>query len=525
MTSSKRLSGQRRRVEVTDEVATEPAADVASTQTTNSAMFGRSMFYVFVGSLQLLITSLVSPALAYLLSPANFGSISLALAVYQVLYILAVFGFDQLLVIYDAQKDGGRNLALRLLATAICTAFVLCAGFALSEPYWRSLVGIRGTSSVLLAAVLWVGPSASNAFILALLRGQDRLRAFIVVSLISAVGGQTVGLVVLLTWTRSPAAYAWAGGGTQIIALIIGLALLQPPFRRLLGPAAFGTALRMSAPIAASAMAFYVLNTSDRILISHHLGTTAVAKYQVAYTVGSAILIVLSFLNGAWLPRLLRIDGYAELARVSGRSRDLLLFILTPTVTAVVLALPLLLRVVAPAEFGGASLSSVAAVVALSAFPVAHAGSTSRMLIVLGRRTTVAVATGLAGVLNVVLNIMLIPPQGILGSALATLISFAAQALLLSYLLDRVRSAFTVSSLVALVVGSGAAVGALALPRDGAWIWGRCAAAVVLGLIGARLLLTARSAIDEVGVSDAKRAGGAHRARGTTRSSGRDRRR
>jgi O-antigen/teichoic acid export membrane protein len=458
-------------------------------------MFGRSLLYVVIGSFQLLVTSLVSPVLVHLLDAGEFGSISLALAVYQLLYVLAVFGFDQVLVIYHAQAGGPRQ-ARRLLLSASLFGFVVCGIFLASEPWWSSFVGAGKSSGVVALAVLWVGPSATNALVLSLLRADDRFGRFAVLSMISAVGGQLAGVTVLLLVDRDPVLYAAACAATHFFGLVVGLVLIRP---REAWPPMGGretwSAFRVSAPIALSALAYYVLNTSDRIVVARDLGEVAVGQYQVAYIVGSSILIVLNTLNSAWLPLVLSIRSATDRKTVSDRSRDQLLWVLVPLVTALIVVTPTLLRIVAPASIGRSSLPAVVAVVALSAFPVAHASASARYLISVGRRAPVGWWTAAAAVLNIVLNVLLVPRHGIFGSGVATLVAFAAQALGLAWAVGDGRRAFRPAITLAAVLTGLFSIVVVRVPAGETWRdWQviRLAVGAALGILSVLLLRRAR---------------------------------
>ncbi|MBC7724583.1 MAG: lipopolysaccharide biosynthesis protein, partial [Burkholderiaceae bacterium] len=60
-----------------------------------------------------------------------------------------------------------------------------------------------------MVVVLWTAPADAVQIMLALLLTEDRLRPFAVVSGISAVGGQVVGIALLLGVHNDATTYAW----------------------------------------------------------------------------------------------------------------------------------------------------------------------------------------------------------------------------------------------------------------------------------------------------------------------------
>ena len=67
------------------------------------ACSARGLLYVVVWSLQIVSGSLVSPVLAHLMGPAEFGQLASAIALHQVLIVLAVLGIDQALILQRAE--------------------------------------------------------------------------------------------------------------------------------------------------------------------------------------------------------------------------------------------------------------------------------------------------------------------------------------------------------------------------------------------------------------------------------------
>jgi O-antigen/teichoic acid export membrane protein len=66
----------------------------------------------------------------------------------------------------------------------------------------------------------------------------------------------------------------------------------------------------------------------------------------------------------------------------------------------------------------------------MSAFPVAASGASGRILLTLRRGKALAVIAGVAAVVNIGLNVVLVPVLGIAGAALATFLSFGLLAFL-----------------------------------------------------------------------------------------------
>ncbi|PRY67031.1 O-antigen/teichoic acid export membrane protein [Glaciihabitans tibetensis] len=447
-----------------------PAAIEVIEKPESNHLFGRGLLYVVVWALQLIAGTVVSPILAYALGPAEFGALASAIALHQVLSVLALLGLDQAIVLQRAEDPSGRT-ARGLLSVGIALSFAVTLVLAATGGLWATALGFEGFTPLVLAVILWTAPGAVVQAILALLVAEDRLRAFTFVSALSAVGGQLVGLFLLFFVHGDATTYAWGGVVSQFLAMFIGIAICRPLLRGLFDWKVASRAIKLGAPLAIGGLGYFVLNAGDRIVIQSLLGPAEVGRYQVAYVVGYTVVLLLSFTSSAWLPRFAAVRDEAERWLLSAQSRDELYRLLIPVVFAVTLAAPVALRLVAPPSFDQETLLPVVFLVALSAYPVAASGATARLLITLRRGKPVAAITLTAAVVNIGLNIVLVPVMGIAGAAAATVLSFLLVALLQRFALPRTPA--WVGTPTPLLASIGASIllaaASLLLPQTDAW--------------------------------------------------------
>jgi len=450
----------------------EPSTDTGSTAVRRgaSALFGRGMLYVVVWSMQLVVSSLVSPVLAHLLPPSEFGVLASAIALYQALGVLAVAGLDQAAVLQRAE-DGDDRKARGLVSVGAVLATVVTLAALGSIPAWGDAAGFVGEHPLLLVAVLWTLPAAVVQMSLALLVAQDRIRVFAVTSLLSSVGGSIVGLGLLVLVHADATTYAWGGVVAQGTAMIIGIVAVRPRFRGLLDRATTARAFRLGVPIALGNLSYFVLNAGDRIIVQRLLGPDEVARYQIAYVVGSAVILLLTFTNSAWAPHFAALRDAAARRRLAMHARDELYLLLAPVLLAVTLVSPVALPVLAPASYRVQELTVVVFVVALTAFPVVASGSTGRLLVVERRGVAVGVIAATAAAVNVGANLLLVPPMGIAGAALSTVVSYALLAVLQQAALPDRREWHGPARRVFLVVVPAVLLAAASLlaPQDTVW--------------------------------------------------------
>ncbi len=343
-------------------------------------LFGRGMIYVVVWSMQMVVATVVSPILAHVLPVRAFGSLAAAIALYQLLLIVIVFGLDQALAVQRVEDLDDDQRARGLVASGMVASLVVTGLAAATCQWWGPALGFT-SQHLLLLTLGWTFPGAAVLLVLSLLQAEDRLRRFSVVSLISTVGSQLVGIALLFIVGRTAETYAIGGVVGQCTALAVGLFWVRPKWRGLLDLASVRRALQLGMPLVLMSLSEYVLTAGDRFLIQRWLGAVEVARYQVAFTVGNVVTLLLTFTNRAWLPRLKSIVDPDERWRVIGASRDGMYVLAGWAAFGITIAAPALLRVFAPESYGLDTLLAVVAIVGLGALPVAASVASGQQLV------------------------------------------------------------------------------------------------------------------------------------------------
>lgn len=222
------------------------------------------------------------------------------------------------------------------------------------------------------------------------------LAAFVVIVVVSALTWCTTGL-----WGRALQMTDDLPAAAEFLAALLGLALAPPALLRLSDRAVLIRALSFALPLVPSALSSFVLSTSDRLVIGAALGSEEVARYQVAYNIGSMPMLLLWILHSAWMPRFFAITGEGERRTVLAESRDALYRLLIPILIGFACGAPLVLRVWAPSSYRPDSLLLLLCIVLITAIPSAGQPAATRALTADGRTVAIAVVTILAAVLNV----------------------------------------------------------------------------------------------------------------------------
>src|SRR5579862_1860586 len=148
-------------------------------------LFGRDSIYLLVWAVQVGIAALSIPINTRLLGGNEFGVVTTALAVMQVLVAIGVFSLPTSVQRAYRAEDGGRDarrvITLSMGTAAITLVIAFSSGRAWSQPLTRS--SFPGAMSY---AVIWASLTAVTYSALALLRSRDNLAGYAAVSFVQS---------------------------------------------------------------------------------------------------------------------------------------------------------------------------------------------------------------------------------------------------------------------------------------------------------------------------------------------------
>jgi O-antigen/teichoic acid export membrane protein len=243
----------------------------------------------------------------------------------------------------------------------------------------------------------------------------------------------TIAAIVLLffVWQRGIKSYFLGSlifEGLVVLAFVPSLLKRKLLSVRAFEPGFFRTVISFSVPLMWAELAWLVLDTGDRYLIGHYLGTEAIgyyaAAYGVAYHVQDLVNVPLGLALFPVFMKLWSTEGEKAAGNLLSRSLDhfvmaAILMVCTFTVVSRDLIVLLASR---KYESAHVLLPWLVSGLVLSAGQIFFKPG----LLVHKKVFKVARVTLYAAIINIVLNVVMLPRIGVKGAAIATLLSYAA---------------------------------------------------------------------------------------------------
>ncbi len=407
---------------------------------TDTAIYGIS---TVVGRL---LTFLLTPLYTNVLLPSDLGIVATVYAYIAFLNILYGYGMETAFMRYTATLELGdkkQNFSVPFLSVA-ATSTLFTVVIWLFRDVLGALAHVPATHTSVVgyaAGILLLDALALIPF--AHLRMERKAKHFAALKLFNIVLTVALNIVFLVN-------LRWGIEGIFIANLIasgVTVALLLPVIFRNLSlqwqPALHRALLRFALPAVPSYLASMMIQVIDRPILEALTDKATVGVYQANYRLGIFMMLIVSTFDFAWRPFFLsnaaEPDARQLFARVLTYFFGLMVgcFLLISFFIADVVMFPIYhgRSIIAPEYWSGLSIVPVV----LVAYIFLGISNTMVAGIYIEKRTAkLPIVTFIGAAVNIIANVLLIPPFGMTGAAVATLLSYAFMAGVLYFMVQRV---------------------------------------------------------------------------------------
>ncbi len=388
----------------------------------------QSAIYGLGGLVSRILAVVLLPLYTTYLSTGDYGKIETLVAATAVLAIVLKLGFSSAFFrfYFDAEDDEGRTRVVRTsfwFTMVSATAGLIVACLLASQISQVLQLGSEDDLVYAAAVGLWAGMNYEQMS--ALFRAEERSVGYVVASLsnILITVGATVLLVVVLH--EGPLGVLV---GNFIGTLVVYFVLLG--YRRYQLGLEFDRKLframnKFGMPLVPAALALWAVNFIDRLFIAFYKDQSEVGVYSVAVRVSSALVFLMIAFRTAWPAFAYSITDDHDARRTYSYVLTYVVYVTCWVSLAFGVLAPWIVRLLA----GKPSFYRAADAVALLSFAGAAYTAYTVMAIGSGRARKTQwnwVIAAVAAAINIGLNILLIPPYGMIGAAIATVAAYVA---------------------------------------------------------------------------------------------------
>jgi O-antigen/teichoic acid export membrane protein len=373
-----------------------------------------------------LIGLFLLPVVTRYLPRHDLGAVDTLIALSVVLVIVLRAGISMAFFrfYFDAEDEQARIRVVRtsFWFTMGAATLGLAAGWALAGPISEVLFSTDSRAGLVRAAFVLLWAQMNYEQLTSLFRVEERSLSYVAATLANVL--ITVGATILLVAVWHQGALGMLIGnftGTLVVYVVLlayrryqlGLEFDRPLFRQM---------QRFGLPFVPSGLALWAIDFADRFFLLKLKDAAEVGLYSVGVRVSAAILLLLIALRTAWPAFAYSIKDDAEAKRTYAFVLTYVLFAACWLSLTLSLLAPWLVRVLtAPAYYSGSR------VVPLLVFGGTTFLAYNVMAIGIGRAKQTQfnwVITGFASLVALGLNLVLIPPYGMIGAAVSTLVAY-----------------------------------------------------------------------------------------------------
>lgn len=370
-----------------------------------------------------LIAVALLPLYTRYLSPEDYGAAEVLFSAVVAASIVIRFGLIEAILRFYYKDD--EDPAAVVAGTFAGLFWLSTAGALIALPFAEQiselLLGKSAPDLVRIAiAGLWV--LTMWEFLLTLFRLEERARAFFVTTILNVLAAIAL-TVVLVVGFEDGARGLLLGSYLTGAAFVLGLAALQ--WRRLslrLDRELLRRLFRFGLPTMPAEASLYLLNFVDRLIIVRTLGLAEAGLYSLAIKFAQAVNVLVRGFQLAWPPLAYSIRDDDEARRIYAIVVTLFVAGCAFVVTGMWLFSRWIVRALAAPEFYEAYEA-----IGLISIGVTLYALYQVLVVILGRtdRTEFNFPAAIGAlVANVALNLILVPPLGIVGAGLALALSY-----------------------------------------------------------------------------------------------------
>jgi len=393
-------------------------------------IFGRHVGYVIIVTIAVLLLGLIQiPLLTKGLGTTLYGTWSLIMVTVSLIVPFAMLSFSSSIVRFlSAEKD--IRIVKEDFYSACAIVFVSGAIFSillffLSDYLAVSIFKDADVSSYIRLASVLVLLNSLHTVILAFFRMRRRIGLYSILNLLYTVF--QVGLIaasILLGYKLTGVIVVFIINGVLFNLVTLLIVLRQTGFQ-LPRFSHMKSYLKWGIPLTPNAAILWIINVSDKYMVSYFLGISSVGVYSAAYAMGNCTSFAVMPLGVVLYPTISKAydeGNRDETANYLKYSIKYLMMIAIPSAFGLSILAKPLLQILTTPEF--ATGSAVVPWVAFGAALFCFYQICVYIIHLVGKTHITVRLLGTSAALNIGLNLILIPRMGILGAAVATLIAY-----------------------------------------------------------------------------------------------------
>ncbi|MGC9599000.1 MAG: flippase [Minisyncoccia bacterium] len=401
---------------------------------------------------------------ARVLGTAEYGVFSYALTLAGFFTLFFDPGVNSM-VMREVPKATNEDGRLRILSTTLAVKLALIAGAVLIVLFVAPLFStLPGATALLPIVALIIALDTTREFLSSFIRANEKMEWETGIFLLTNLGIVIAGFL-FLSYSRTALSFGWAYVAGTAFGAITAITVLR---KRLAHIFSYFSA-RLIKPILTSAWPFAItgalgilLTNTDILIVSWMRSASEVGIYSAVIRIIQVLYIIPSIFQLSTFPTLSRFVNTSSVKFRSALERIVGLLFLASVPMAIggaILGTQIMDLVFGTAYVSGGLALKILMITLIVDYPTVII---STAIFAYDRQKSLIVASLIGGIMNVALDLILIPPFGIAGSAFGTLLTQIVTNWYLWHVMKRINY-FEVAPQLKKIITAGVVMGAMAV--------------------------------------------------------------
>ncbi|NLV12635.1 flippase [Haloarcula argentinensis] len=400
---------------------------------TDVVAIGKSGLLIFIGTALSMVAGFIfRVALSNYLTGDVFGSVMLVISMLGIISIPTVLGLNQGVVKFLSttknSKEENSYVTLSLMISGVVSIFAVIVLLIFIDSVHSVLFDATVDRMFILIFILCIPLISLNKVLKGALHGKMDTRRFVIHSKIFQPSSRlilAVGAAILLG-----SGFSVIGGilFAYFFTFIFGLKLLYSSGLKIEFNKEIDVfpLIKFSLPLVISSSIYIILTKIDRILIGYYINPFSVGQYEVAMTISLLLGLFHSTFSFLLFPKISELESKNSTEEIPPLYSHTTKWILACTTPAFIILLlrPDFLISLFGSQYPVQDIHPILIIVSTGLFIDAVVGPNGDALLGFGKSRHVLYYNLVAVVVNLVLNIVLIPIHGLIGAAVASLIGY-----------------------------------------------------------------------------------------------------
>ncbi|MGH4049873.1 MAG: lipopolysaccharide biosynthesis protein [Clostridium sp.] len=396
-----------------------------------------SLFFMIGSVLQQSINIITTPIFTRILSQSDYGITNVYQSWYGILSVIITLSLTAGVynnAMLDFKDELNEFTSSMLILTTLSTSIY----FIIYIIFNQQIANILNLPAILIYTMfLAILLNSAMGFWMAQQRFSYKYKLSVTISIFITLFGAIFSYLLVINMDGNKAVEKIIGGFifTGVISLILYISII------LKGKTGFNYrywkyALGFNIPLIPHYLASIVLAQSDRIIISKMVGNAEAGLYGVAYSSASVISIVWTSINASWIPwtfKKMRDNQYGDIRKIANY-----IVILCQIACVIFISLaPEIIRILAAPSYYKAVW--VVPPVVLGVYFTFLYTLFANIEFYYKKTKFIMVASIIGAIVNVVLNILLIPRFGYIAAAYTTLVAYMVFSFMHYFFMTRIN--------------------------------------------------------------------------------------